>query len=299
MKKKVFYFFINRNLINWLPDKIYLKIMYYCITNTKINFTKVKTFNEKLQWLKIYDRKAIYTQMADKYLVRDFIKKRIGDEYLIPIIGHWKNFEDINFSSLPNQFVLKCNHDSGGVIICNNKDNFDVESAKIKFNIWLKHNYFYKGREWPYKNIKPQIICEKYMGKNLKDYKFMCFNGVFKCSFICSERNTPDGLHVTFYDKNFKKMPFTRKYPSSKIEIPKPLNYHKMIVLSEKLSQNTKFLRVDFYEIDGRLYFGELTFFPGNGTEKFEPEKYDKILGDWLELGEKNDKKENIFKHFI
>ena len=256
-----------------------------------------QTFNEKLQWLKLYDRNPNYIQMVDKYEVRKYISKNIGEEYLIPLIGVYNKFEDIDFEKLPNQFVIKCTHDSGGVVICKNKSKLDIQKAEDKIKKSINRNYYYSGREWPYKNIKPRIIIEQYMedkkAKELIDYKIMCFNGSPKLSFTCSERYN-DGLKVTFYDLNWEKMPFERHYPSSIKGIEKPKNYELMLELSKKLSNNIPFVRVDWYEINGKLYFGELTFYPGSGMEEFKPFYWDKKIGQLISLpndGGKNGKK--------
>lgn len=296
MKEKIFRVLISFHLLDWLPDKPYLKLMYYCIVNRKLNLENPQTFNEKLQWLKIYNRKPIYTTMVDKYEAKQYVKDIIGEEYIIPTLGVYSSFEEINFEELPNQFVIKCTHDSGGVVICKDKTKFDKNAARKKINKCLKSSFFYMGREWPYKDIKPKIIVEQYIddhkNEDLTDYKFMCFNGKVKCSFVCTERRSKEGLKVTFFDLDWNKMPFERHYPASKEQIEKPIHYEKMIELSEKLSKDLPFVRVDFYEVNGKIYFGELTFFPGNGTEEFTPEEYDYILGSWIELPErkKNEK---------
>ena len=286
-KERLFKFVSKKGFLNFLPDKIYLKLMYHCIMQRKLCFKNPQTFNEKLQWLKINDRKKIYTTMVDKIKVKDYIKDVIGSEYIVPTIGVYNSFDEINFSELPSKFVIKCSHDSGGVIIVKDKNNLDIKKAKEKIERHLKTNFYYHGREWPYKNVEPKILIEKYIGDNPNDYKFMCFNGKVKCSFVCSERH--EELKVTFFDLDWNKMPFERHYPSSKRQISKPKNYQKMIELSEKISKDLLFARIDFYEIDGKIYFGEITFYPGNGTEEFTPEKYDYLLGSWLNLP--NDKK--------
>ena len=203
------------------------------------------------------------------------------------MIGVYNSFEEINFEELPNQFVIKCTHDSGGVVICKNKSKFDIRKAKEKIKKSMKRNFYYSGREWPYKNIKPKIIIEQYMedkkAKELIDFKIMCFNGIPKFSFTCSERYN-DGLKVTFYNLSWEKMSFERHYPSSTKNIEKPKNYELMLELSKKLSKNIPFVRVDWYEINGKLYFGELTFYPGSGLEEFKPFSWDKKLGNLLSL---------------
>lgn len=272
-----------------LPDNIYLKLMYKVMTGQKLDLNNPKTFNEKLQWLKLYDRNPLYTTLVDKFAVREYIKDKIGEEYLIPLLGGpWKSVDEIPFDTLPNQFVLKTTHDSGGVVICKNKAEFNIQAAKEKLNKSLKHNFYYGGREWPYKNVPPQIIAEKYMvdesGEELKDYKLMCFNSKVKASFVCSDRFSKDGLKVTFYDSDWKRLPFERHYPASKVDIDKPKSYEEMVHIAEKLSENMKFVRMDFYEINGKVYFGEFTFYPGSGFEEFNPPEWDEELGKWIEL---------------
>lgn len=282
--KKIILYIMNKGGFKWIPDKIYLKWKYKLNMNKKLDLENPKTFNEKLQWLKLYDRKNEYTKMVDKHLVRNYVEEKIGNEYLIPLLGVYESFKDIDFDSLPNQFVIKPNHTSGDVYICKDKNKINYSKLEKMIQKWLKRKYYYYHREWPYKNVKPKIVIEKYMGDNINDYKFMCFNGEVKCSFVCSDRNSNNGLHVTFFDKDFKKMPFERHYPSSKEDIKKPFNYEKMIELAEIFSKEIPFVRVDFYEIDNKIYFGELTFYPGSGYEEFTPEEYDKILGDWIPI---------------
>ena len=298
MIKKILIILSNKYFFNYLSDKIYLKLKYKMLMKKELDLYNPKTFNEKLQWLKLYDRNPEYTKMVDKYDVKEYVSKIIGEEYVIPTIGVYEKFDNIDFAKLPNQFVMKCTHDSGGIIICKDKKKLDINLARKKINKSLRNNYYYKHREWPYKNVKPRIIIEKYLddGKNsqLNDYKIMCFNGKAKCSFVCSERDNKDlGLAVTFFDLDWNRMPFERHYRSSDKVILKPKNYNKMIELSEKLSENIPFVRVDWYEINGKLYFGELTFFPGAGFEEFTPEEWDYKIGDMLELPKKKKSDKN------
>ncbi len=286
-----FLFWAGRGGYHQLSDEEYLKRFYQATMGMPLNLDNPKTFNEKLQWLKLYDRRPEYTMMVDKYLVREHIANKLGKEYLIPLLGVWDTPEDIDFDMLPNQFVLKCNHNSGlGMCICNNKTKLNINKVKKELYKGLKQNYYLTGREWPYKNVPRKIIAEKYMRefntkeKDLKDYKLMCFNGEVKCSFVCSDRFSSQGLHVTFFDREWNIMPFERHYPHIEEGLPKPINYEKMIELAEILSKDIPFVRVDFYEINRKIYFGELTFFPGSGMEKFEPEAWDYKLGEWLVL---------------
>ncbi|OMF32605.1 glycosyl transferase [Paenibacillus sp. FSL H8-0548] len=276
-----------------LPDKIYLKLMYRIRIGKSLNLENPKSFNEKLQWLKLHDHQSVYTDYVDKFEVRKYIAASIGQQYTIPLIGVYESFENIDFDQLPDAFVLKCTHDSGGVIVCKEKENFNIEAARNKIDKCLKTNFYYNGREWPYKNVKPRIICEKYMvdelNKELIDYKFMCFNGEVKCSFVCLNRDLPSGLNVDFYDMDWNPMPFERYYSNSGTEISKPKNFDKMVEFAERLSKGIPFLRVDFYEVNGQLYFGELTFFPGSGFERFMPSSYDDLLGSWIDLSLQNE----------
>lgn len=278
----------SRGLLNWMSDEKYLKFMYKIIMERNLELNNPKTFNEKLQWLKLNDRQNYYVNLVDKYKVREHISSTIGEEYLIPLLGVWDNFDDIDFTKLPNKFVLKCNHDSGGIVICEDKNKLDINLAKKKINKSLKRNYYNSSREWPYKNVKPKILCEKYMedkvDKDLKDYKFMCFNGEVKCVFICSNRGKDDGLKVDFYDRDWNFMNVKRHYPNSGIILEKPKNFEEMLKLSEILAKDTIFVRIDFYEINGKIYFGEFTLYPGAGFEEFTPEEYDYLLGSWIKL---------------
>lgn len=278
----------GRGLLNWVPDELFLRIKYWACLGKKLNLDNPKTFNEKLQWLKINDRKPEYSIMVDKYEIKKVVGDKIGEQYIIPTLGVWDRFEDIDFEEMPEQFVLKCTHDSGGIAICLDKKNFDIEKARRKINRSLKKNYYNQSREWPYKNVKPRIIAEQYIEdtatKELRDYKIMCFNGKAKCSFVCTDRYSSDGLKVTFFDRNWNKMPFERHYPSSDIAIEQPQNYSLMIEIAEKLSSNIPFSRIDFYEVNGKVYFGEITFYPGSGFEEFTPINWDYTLGEWLKI---------------
>lgn len=279
-----------RGFFNWMADETYLKMLYWCYMGKKLNLRQPKTFNEKLQWLKIYYRKHEYSQMVDKYEAKKHVANIIGNQYIIPTLGVWDHFEDINFNELPHQFVLKCTHDSGGLVICRDKSQLDINAARKKINKSLKRNFYNIGREWPYKNVKPRIIAEKYMvdesGEELKDYKIMCFHGEPKCSFVCSNRNISK-LCVNFFDLKWDNLPFKRHYPRNINEIKKPVSYEKMLELAKQLSKSLTFARIDFYEVYEKIYFGEITFFPGNGMEEFTPEEWDYKLGSWIELPER------------
>ena len=249
-----------------------------------------KTFNEKIQWLKLYDNSPLKTKLSDKYLVREFIKEQIGDEYLIPLLGVWDSFDEIEFEKLPDSFVLKVNHGSGWNIIVKNKLDFNIKAAKKKFDLWMDINYAYKGFELQYRDIKPKIIAEKYMQDSrgeLNDYKIMCFNGEPKFIWIDCGRYTNHTRNI--YDLNWNLQPFTILYPALQTDIPKPEQLDKMIELAKKLCLDFPFVRIDFYNIDGKIYLGEITFTTGNGTEKFTPERYDLELGNILVLPKKKE----------
>jgi hypothetical protein len=275
-----------------LTDKMYLQVIYQNIFHKTLDLKNPQTFNEKIQWLKLYDRNPEYIKMVDKVLVKDYVAKIIGAEYIIPTIKVYQDVNDIIWENLPNQFVLKCTHDSGSTIICRDKKKFDFNTAKKNLNLFLDRNYYEVWREWPYKNINPRILAEEYLHdeneKEIIDYKLMCFNGVVNCSFVCLNRRKKEGLNVDIYDRDWNKMPFERHYhPNSNKFLKKPVNYEKMIQFAEKLSKTISFLRVDFYEIKQKLYFGELTLYPGSGFEEFIPEEWDYILGKWLKLPKK------------
>ena len=277
-----------RKLSRLIPDRIYLQIVYFKHFRRFINFNNPKTFHEKIQWLKLNYRNEEYTKLVDKYRVKQYITKLIGEEYVIPTLGVWNNVDDIDFKSLPEKFVLKCNNDSGGIVICKNKKDFDEAKAKSFLKERLKNNGYWYGREWPYKNVKPCIIAEKYMedsiSKDIKDYKFFCFNGSMEFFDIDIDRFIEH--RANYYDRNGNFLPFGKTYCppdyTKKIEMPK--NLDKMIELAETISHNTVLSRIDFYEIDGQVYFGEITFYPGSGFSPFTDEKWDYKLGDMIDL---------------
>lgn len=278
----------NRNIIK-ISDKRYLALMGKVRLNKKINIDNPQTFSEKLQWLKLYDRNPEYTKMVDKYEAKEYVANIIGEEYIIPTLGIYDNFEDIDFDKLPNEFVMKCTHNSGGNIICNNKKKFNYKFAKKTIENWLKKNFYNYNKEWPYKNVEPRIIIEKYMATEkqpeLIDYKFFCFNGEPKFIYVSEGLRNHQTAKISFVDMDYKKTDFHRKdyKPFEKLP-PQPKNFEKMKELAKKLSKNIPFIRVDFYEIENKIFFGELTFYPCAGYLPFEPEKYDMILGDMLEL---------------
>lgn len=286
-------YFLHLWIFRFLPSEIWLKYKYKLETGKPLHLADPQSFNEKLQWLKVHDHNPLYTTLVDKYAVKQYIKNRLGEEYIIPLIGGpWTSVDDIDFDRLPNQFVLKCTHDSGGLVICRDKASLDVSAVKRKMKKALKTNFYYGSREWPYKNVKPRIIAEKYMENELAgeltDYKLMCFNSKVKAVFTCSGRFSENGLKVTFYNTDWDRLPFERYYAASSVEIEKPKTLEEMIRIAEILSENIPFVRIDFYEIQHKIYFGEFTFYPGSGWEEFKPESWDLKLGSWITLSNKN-----------
>lgn len=287
--QKTLRYLLNRRLGRLLSDEQYLKIIYKLCIGKKLNLKNPKTYNEKLQWLKLYDRKDIYTEMVDKCKVKKFVADKIGEEYIIPTIAEWDSFDQIDFDALPNQFVLKCNHDSGGLAICTDKATFDIDASRKKLNKSLKTNYYWKGREWVYKNIKPKLLAEKYMvdesGYELKDYKFFCFDGEVKALFIATDRTSEtEETKFDFYDAEFNHLPFTNGHPNSNKEIKKPESFEKMKELAEILSKDIPHARIDFYDINGQIYFGEITLFHWSGFMPFVPEEWDYTFGEWIKI---------------
>jgi len=280
----------EKKLGRLFPNKFYLKRAFRFSMGKKLNLKNPKTFCEKLQWLKLYNRNPEYTKFVDKYEVKEYVAEKLGEEYVIPTLGVWDKFEDIDFDSLPNQFVLKCTHDSGGLVICKDKASLDIDKARKKIKKALKRNYYLLHREWPYKNVKRRIIAEKYMvdesGYDLKDYKFFCFNGEVKMFFIERDRaKGRNGHKVDFFDANKNHLPITVDgYPNTEPPYFFPNNFEKMKEFASELSKGIPQVRVDFYNINGQVYFGEMTFFHASGMAKFEPEEWDYKLGEWIDL---------------
>lgn len=274
----------------WLPDKMFLKIRFRLSMGYWLNLKNPQTFSEKIQWLKLYNRKPEFTMMVDKVKVKSYIASIIGEKYIIPTLGVWDNPDEINFDVLPNRFVLKCNHNSGtGMYICKDKSKMDIEKVKAELRKGLKQNYYKKNREWSYKNVEPRIIAEKYMeDKNgeLKDYKFFCFDGCVKCLEVDYDRFIEH--HRNIYDINWNLMPFSIAYPSKEgIVIEKPQNFEKMVEIAQILSKGCPHVRVDLYNIEGTIYFGELTFYHGSGYETFKPSEWNLKFGEWIQLPNK------------
>ena len=290
-----FCFWADRGKKASVPAEEFLKIRYRSVFEKELDLECPKTYTEKLQWLKLYDQRQEYTIMVDKYEVKKFVSERIGESYVIPLLGVWNRVEDISFDTLPDRFVLKTTHDSGAVVICKDKKKLDINATQKKLNYFLKRRYYDCNREWPYKNVKPRIIAEMYMedskDKELRDYKFFTFNGIPKVLYIAQGRGRGDATVADFFDMEFNHLPFTIDHEMAEIPPEKPKCFEEMKRLAAILSEGTPQLRVDFYEVDGKVYFGEMTFFHCSGFEKFHPAEWDKIFGDWLILPPK--KQEN------
>ena len=289
-------FIINAHLGQYdkMSDEMYLRRKYAAVMDRELNLTSPQTFNEKLQWLKLYDRKPIYTTMVDKYAVKQYVAERIGEEYIIPTIGVWDQFDGIDFDALPNQFVLKCTHDSGGLVICRDKNSFDKQTAKKKIERSLKKNYYWSGREWPYKNVPRKIIAEQYMEDDvqnhlLKDYKIFCFSGEPRIIMtVTGGHNDETKIQRRMYDTEWNLLPIgLHGHAAVKIPEIKPVKLKEMLELAKILSKGIPHVRTDFYFINNQIYFGELTFFHMSGFAKMEPPEWERTFGGWITLPEK------------
>ena len=287
-RKIRFSYLTKLGVFNGLSDETFLKLKYKNVFGSELDLENPKTFNEKLQWLKLYNRKPEYTMMVDKYKVREYIAQELGEEYLIPLLGVWDDPDEIDFDALPDQFVLKCNHNSGlGMCICKDKSKLDIKKVKEELRKGLKQNYYLTGREWPYKDVPRKIIAEKYMedaSGDLKDYKFYCFDGVMKFVMINSDRNSDKPTRADYFDRDFNWMDFTWGYSHAEVYPQKPEQFDKMVAIAERLSKGLPHIRVDLYECNGQIYFGELTFFDGSGFDKIEPSEWGNKLGQMIIL---------------
>lgn len=275
--------------VNFLfPDKLYLKFLFRLRMGCKLNLKNPKSFNEKLQWLKLYDRTPLYTTLVDKNAVKDYVAQIIGSEHIVPTLGVWESAYDIDFNTLPNQFVLKTTNGGGGdVVICRNKSQLEINKVVRHLCRSLKKDIYERLREWPYKNVKRKIIAEEYLENergDLIDYKIHVFNGSPQFILVCSNR-FGSGLNENFYDIHWNLLDVCRPdHPVSKEKFAPPHTLNEMLDSAIKISKNIPFARVDFYEVKGQYYFGEVTFFPASGLAKFSPEKYDEIFGKMLNL---------------
>lgn len=272
-------------------DRKYIKVKYWLRLGSLCDLDNPKTFQEKLQWIKLNDRKPIYHQMVDKYDAKKLIAERVGDEYVIPTIGLWDKFDDIDFEQLPNQFIIKNTHDSGTYFICQDKNKLDILQVRKRLLIdERKHDYYYYSREWPYKGLKHRIIAEPLLKDDkspyLRDFKFYCFNGEPRLFYITSDKGCGLPTKQDFFDINGNHLEIQDKeYPNNLIRCPLlPSNLNIMVELCRILAKDTYHLRIDFYEINDKVYVGEFTFFESGGFCYFTPEKYNRILGDWIKL---------------
>ena len=274
-----------------LPDKWYLSWKFRKMFGRPINWKNPCSFNEKINWLKLHDRNPQYHLLIDKLRVKSIVAKLIGDEYIIPTIGSGiRTLSELNKESLPDRFVLKCNHDAASVVICHDKAIFDWEAAGQKLHACMSHDYYhFENKQWAYKGIDRYIFVEQYMEDgethDLPDYKFYCFNGNVKCIFVGRERfKNSRGVLVNMYDRDWNKLPFEHFHPNYEGDIPRPKNLNKMIEIAEQLARyvGNPFMRIDLYDINNKIYFGEFTFYPGGGFEEFRPEEWDYTLGTWM-----------------
>ena len=288
--RRVIFAYGIRGGFRFLDDETYTKLMYRMFHGRKLNLENPKLFTEKICWLKINNHQSQYTRMVDKYEAKEYVGSIIGEQYIIPTLGVWDTFEEIDFSELPDQFVLKTTHDSGGVVVCKNKASFDIEQAKKKLNASLKRNYYWAGREWNYKNVKPRIIAEKYMpidDAECAEFKMFCFNGKVTYILVCKGEAHIIGKRTNdFFDAQFDHIPVETVNPNAKEEFKKPKEFDELVRLAEILSTNSPLLRVDFYLTKQGLYFGELTFYHDSGFVRFNPQKYDAIFGSKLDISE-------------
>ena len=281
----------SKGWLNWVPDSLYLKVLYRVIMGRKLNLKNPKEYNEKLQWLKLNDRKPEYSTMVDKYEVRGYIGDLLGDKYLIPCLGIYDSVDDIDIDALPDKFVLKCTHDSGSVEICKDKSSFDIEGARHRLSQAMKRNYYATYREWPYKYVKPRIIAEGYLegdGGDLKDYKVMCFNGEAKIIEVHENRFVEGKVHTqTFYDREWNIVPLTQ-IETVTVDRPgeRPRQLDEILRLSELIAKNMYHARIDWYIEGDKIYFGEITFFDGSGFESFSTPEMERMLGDMINLPE-------------
>lgn len=274
-------------LYDRMTDQEYIKFLYKKSFGKELDFENPITFSEKIQWLKIYNRRPEYTDMVDKFTAKKYIESLIGNEYIIPTLGVWDSFDEIDFNELPNQFVLKCTHNSGGLIICKDKSKFNMKTSKKKIDNSLKRNYYLSSREWPYKNVIPKIIAEEYIENNidgLHDYKIWCFNGEpIYIQFITGR--VGNCVYEGFYDTKWNLQEFTYHNPKIINTVKKPECLDTLLELARVIAQSQPFVRCDFYVLeDGSIRFGEITFYPMSGLEHWKPYDMDKVLGDMIDL---------------
>lgn len=287
--RSLFWHICQSGVFNWMPDKMYLKFVFPIMMGRRLNLNNPKTFSEKLQWLKLNDRQPSFVKLVDKYEVKKIVKDLIGEKYIIPTLGIWSSVEKIDFSSLPDKFAIKTTHDSGGVVICTNKSDLDIKRTKLILNQSLKHNFYYIGREWPYKNVPKRIIAEKLIEdtNGLVEYKIFCFDGVPKLFLVCSGKAHSEKRYNDYLDVDFNRIPVKSMNPVSKQNISKPKQYDELMDVAKKLSRGIPQVRVDLYIENEKVYFGELTLYHNSGLCRFDPDVWDNKFGSWIQLPSK------------
>ncbi|SDN15964.1 TupA-like ATPgrasp [Acetanaerobacterium elongatum] len=290
LKPKQLFLWLMPRYFRWMPDRLYLKLVFRVDMGKPLHLNPPVTFNEKLQWLKLYNRNPEYTKMVDKYEVRKIVEEKIGAQYLIPLLGVWNSADEIDFDSLPSQFVLKCTHDSGSVIVCKDKASLDIPAIREKLKKSLRRKYYYFGREWPYKNVPHKVVAEQFIldGKGLAtltDYKFYCFNGVVDSVMLCLDRDTGD-TKFYFFDENWnlRRYNLRGKAAPEGFTLPKPKGMDRMFEIARILSKGIPYVRVDLYNCDGDIFFGELTLFPQSGFDPNYLLETDKYFGQLIKL---------------
>ena len=277
----------------WMTDRYFIKVFWRQMMSFPLDLRHPITFNEKLQWMKLYDRNPVYTELVDKLKVKKWVSERIGPEYVIPTLAVYNSVEDIDLAVLPDRFVLKCNHDSGGVIICTDKDSFDLNRAKEVLKQRLEHDFYRDYREWPYKNVERKVFAEAFIEdpftqKNdhsfpgLTDYKFFCFDGTPRIMYIANDRG--ESPTTDFFDMDYHHLPIQMKDPPSTVPPTRPRNFERMKELASVLSHGFRQVRVDFYDTGEHVYFGEMTFFHSAGFSEVHPYEWNVKMGNWIPI---------------
>ena len=292
--RRVILRYIRKDVFKILPDKAFIKLQYYAATGKRLNLKKPVLFNEKIQWLKLNDKNPVYPILVDKYRAKKYISKQLGKDYVIPTLKIWSSVDEIEWDKLPEKFVIKTTHDSGCAFVCKDKNSFDTNDVSSKLNSSMKESYYWPGREWPYKYVKPRILVEQYMcddssvpeeKQELSDYKFYCFNGQVDCVMICYDRASGDTKYY-FFDENWtlKRINKRGKAAPKDFTLPKPVCLEKMFTIASSLSKGLPFVRVDLYQSDGRVYFGEMTFYPQSGFDPNYLPETDRYFGDKIDI---------------
>lgn len=284
-KAKQFLSSVNWVVLKAVPDSLYIRLMYSKFCGGRLDLRQPVTFNEKMNYAKLHNRDCKLTKLVDKYEVRQYVREKVGEQYLVPVLGVYNRIENIAFDTLPNRFVLKTTHDSGSVVVCHDKKQLNIEKVKERLSFALRRNYYWVGREWPYKNVVPRIICEQLLEDSITDWKFYVFHGIPKYLYLGRGLVSDHSLRISFFDIDMNPAPFGRKdYPGLECSVAKPNGYEEMIEIASRLAGDLPFARVDLYNVGGRgtIYFSEITLTPASGWMPFDPPEYDRILGDML-----------------